>query len=256
MAHPIDRTDDILDWDRKWKNDYEPDTVTLETALSLKFEGSQKPYSLPVSTKVPMDIDEFGLEHLLLKTLPAFMKHTAKVNDKVESSQGSKSPLEGKKKWDLWAECLEGETLRFWNIVLDEKYPETSDRTGKKFKTALNWLIRHITGTLEHHNSGDSIYWQLAHRKKKATESPRDYLVRFQEFLKVAKLCDNKEQRPDDKKCLGWFYCAMPANYRKQFTLMSQKNLYEYDLDELCDWMTKLARTDSYVIQSQSSSRS
>jgi len=32
---------------------------------------------------------------------------------------------------------------------------------------------------------------------------------------------------------------------------MSQKKLYEYDLDELCDWMTKLARNDNYVAEKE-----
>ena len=224
MAHPIDRTEEILDWERKWKDSYEPDTTALETTLSLKYDGpGRKPYTLTVKTKVPMDDGTYGLEHLLLKTLHAFLKHLGKVKEKVG---GGTSPLRGKKKWDLWEECLDGETLRFWKRVLEEKYPDINDRTDANFKAALTWLIRHITGTLEHHNSGDCIYLQLTHRRKKASESPRDYLVRFQEFLKVAKLCEEKEQLPDNKKCLGWFYCSMPANYRKQFTLISQKNLY------------------------------
>ena len=29
MAHPIDRTEAILDWECKWKDDYEPKTTTL-----------------------------------------------------------------------------------------------------------------------------------------------------------------------------------------------------------------------------------
>ena len=43
----------------------------------------------------------------------------------------------------------------------------------------------------------------------------------------------------------------MPGNYRKQFTLMSQKKLYEYDLDELCDWMMKLAKDDKFVAEEE-----
>jgi hypothetical protein len=198
-----------------------------------------------------MDDGTRGLEHLLLKTFHAFVKHVTKVKEKVDGSAGSTSPLRKKKKWDLWEECLDGETLRFWKRVLDEKYPDVNDRTDTNFKKALVWLIRHLTATLEHHNSADCIYWQLAHRRKKASESPRDYLVRFQELLKVAKLCEAKEQRPDDKKCLGWFYCSMPASYRKQFSLMSQKKLYEYDLDELCDWMMKLAKDDKFVAEKE-----
>lgn len=235
-----------MDWDCGWKDGYDPDNVSLETTLSLKFDG-KKPYTLTVTTKVPQDSGENGLEHLLLKTVPAFDKHLGKVKDKVDSSTGSKSPLKKRKKWDLWEECLDGETLRFWKRVLEEKYPDDNDRTDANFDAAMIWLIRHITGTLEHHNSGDCIYWQLAHRRKKASESPRDYLVRFQEFLKVANLCEVKEQRPDDLKCVGWFYCSMPMKYRQQFALMSQKKLYEYDLDELCDWMMKLHGNDTYV---------
>jgi hypothetical protein len=49
-----------------------------------------------------MDNGEHGLEHLLLKTLPAFEKHVAKVKDKVDGSAGSKSPLKKKKQqWRL-----------------------------------------------------------------------------------------------------------------------------------------------------------
>ena len=63
MAHPIDRTEEILDWECKWKDDYEPDTTTLETTVSLKYDGpGQQPYTLTVSTKVPMDNGEHGLE--------------------------------------------------------------------------------------------------------------------------------------------------------------------------------------------------
>ena len=63
MAHPIDRTEEILDWERKWKDSYEPDTTALETTLSLKYDGpGQQPYTLTVSTKVPMDNGEHGLE--------------------------------------------------------------------------------------------------------------------------------------------------------------------------------------------------
>jgi hypothetical protein len=52
--------------------------------------------------KVPMDNGEHGLEHLLLKTFPAFVKHVAKVKDKVDGSAGSKSPLKKKKQqWRL-----------------------------------------------------------------------------------------------------------------------------------------------------------
>ena len=63
MAHPIDRTEEILDWERKWKESYEPDTTALETTLSLKYDGpGRKPYTLTVKTKVPMDNGAHGLE--------------------------------------------------------------------------------------------------------------------------------------------------------------------------------------------------
>ena len=63
MAHPIDRTEEILDWERKWKDSYEPDTTALETTLSLKYDGpDRKPYTLTVKTKVPMDNGAHGLE--------------------------------------------------------------------------------------------------------------------------------------------------------------------------------------------------
>jgi hypothetical protein len=98
MAHPIDRTEEILDWERK-KSDYAAaETVKLETQLSLKHDGpDRKPYTLTISTEVPMDDGEYGLEHILTKTLHWFKRHVKKVKVKVEASAGSTSPLKKKR---------------------------------------------------------------------------------------------------------------------------------------------------------------
>ncbi len=248
MSHPCDRMNNpVVEWVRTYVvgssgynvEPFEAEDRTEQTLKAKTADGKDvaRPQFVTHQTKIPKDDGSLGLEHLLMRTLKKFSAHVKKAD------------LKDIKRFERFGQCLEGASERYWNNVLrGKKFCKEEDRTNDSFKVAINELIRHVSNTKQSKNARDCIYYMLDHRKKAKSESPSDYLLRFNELIEIADQCEGQWQKPNDEQIKGYFYQAMPMAYRHEF-VKNDRSIMKMTLDGLMDYFQGLHDTDPLLLE-------
>lgn len=247
---PIDRngatSKEVVSWTPSFKtgdDSYQPDEITLVDKFSVNLEAMDsgrktvKPTITSVKTDVIVDTGIYGIEHLLMQTVPKFEDH-------VEKCEGK---LKDKKKFKQFRKCLDGQSRRYWDAAVKAKCGSDEDQQkDSKWKACMTALIRAVTKTTDSHNSKDCVLYMVQHRKKGAAEVPSENLLRRRELTELALKMEGDEPNPTENQQKKWFYNCMPQSYRDKFN-DNDKLLRNMSVDDLANYFDRIHHSDTYV---------